>query len=123
MSSGPFILVGYSPLGLSGRYRLWIQPETRNLRIGSVSNASVGPPDQILEFRAGGDRRSLGLHCRMINFKFLGGSVPSGYKEGATLSLPWLRNNSTFRLVTRGQIGEYLGLPIIITGSLPEIVR
>ena len=123
MSRGPFILVGYTTSTLSGRYRLWIQPETQTLRIGSKFNTPFGPPTEILEFRAGGDRRRLGLHCRMINFKFLGGSVPSGYREGATLTLPWLRNTNTFRLVTRGQLGEYMGLPIIITGSLPEIVR
>jgi hypothetical protein len=123
MSSGSFILVGYSASTLLGIYRLWIQPETQNLKIGAAFNTPAGPPAEILEFRAGGDRRSLGLHCRMINFRFLGGSVPSGYKEGATLTLPWLRNNKTFRELVRGEQGEYLGFPVIITGSLPEIAR
>ena len=123
MSSGPFILVGYSSSTLNRTYRLWIQPETQSLQIGSKFNIQFSPPTEILEFRAGGNRRCLGLHCKMVNFKFLGSSVPSGYREGARLTLPWLRDNSTFRLLTRGEQGEYLGFPIIVTGSLPEIVR
>jgi len=123
MSKGPFILVGYSTSSLGGRFRLWIQPETLSLRIGSEFNTPRDEPDQILEFRAGGDRRRLGLHCRMVNFKFLGGSMPSGYKEGGTLSLPWLKNTNTFRQLARGQEGTYQGFPVIFTGSLPEIVR
>jgi hypothetical protein len=123
MSQGGFILVGYVSSSLGARYHLRIQPETGSLQIGSTYNSSAGPPTQILEFRAGGDRYRLGLHCRMVNFKFLGSSLPSGYKEGSTLSLPWLRNNDTFRRLARGQEGRYRGLPIIFTGSLPELVR
>ena len=123
MSVGSFILVAYHSSMLRRSFRLWVQPETKSLRIGNVFNNPTFTIPEILEFRAGGNRRGLGLHCRMVNFKFIGSSLPLGYKEGATLSLPWLRDNSTFRALVRGQTGTYQDFPVIVTGLLPEIVR
>jgi len=123
MSQGPFIIGRYNSTLLGATFPVLIQPETLMLRIGVRVNIQGFPINRALSFRAGGDRRALGLHCRMINFRFLDGEEPPGYKRGGRLSLPFLRGITEFTQLTRGQTGLYLGRPIVFTGSLPELAR
>jgi hypothetical protein len=123
MSQGAPIWVNYESSLLGTNHPILIQPETLDPRIGSQNNGRPLTSTGILQFRAGGDRRPLGLHCRMFNFRFLDGAEPEGYAPGVTLSLPWLRNNSFFRRLVRGSEGSYLNSPIVFTGRLPELAR
>jgi len=123
MSEGTFIVGRYNSTLLGGTFPVLIQPETLLLRIGARVNVQGFALNRTISFRAGGERRASGLHCRMVNFRFLDGQEPPGYRRGGRLSLPFLRSPPEFNQVARGQAGLYLGRPVIFTGSLPEIVR
>lgn len=102
-----------------------IQPETRGLSIGgSTNNAPTGPADAGAGLiHVSGGRRTIGITPRKLRVRFTG-TQPTGYKAGATVSIPILipANFQAWRRPLY-QTGTYLGAAIEVVGSSPEAGR
>lgn len=99
-----------------------VQPETISAVIGGTSNnneppsAAVSNPISAKVSRGG---RGLGLKPRTVTLKFTG-TVPTGYKAGAVIVIPWLK---PFPLaVVKGATGTYLNSTVVVVAVNPEKV-
>jgi hypothetical protein len=127
MSQGAFQNAKYQDSKDPGNIRsIKIQPETLTLTVDGVANTQPsGALNSYPRATVSAGRRSNGVNARLVSFKFTG-TVPAGYKAGASLTLPWL-TATTFGDVSEGMAGTYAPLgtavAIEVTGVSPERVK
>ncbi len=120
MSTGRFLRSRYGAGNLVDIYAIRVQPETLLLQIGTNTNAPpAGTITQRTSALATGGRRNKGMNARKVRFTFPDGGAPEGYKEGSVLTLPIL-TQSMYNDIAPNQVGQYLGVPIIVVGKTPE---
>lgn len=124
MSSGAFILSRYRASYGDGSnvHPIKIQPETVGLQFGTEINIpSVNSPTSPISAVVSRGSRALGLTPRKVTFRFTGSNPINGtYKEGSTLSVPWLIPFTT--ALSKGVQGTYLGEAVELVGLIPEKV-
>lgn len=125
MSAGSFVTSRYAASYGAGDqiHPIRIQPETLalSLTVGGtpvLNNPPVGALTNPISARVSASKRSLGLSAYTISFRFTA-TPPTGYAVNQRLTLPIL--NQTLRSqITKGTLGEYLGVAIEVTGTSPE---
>lgn len=122
MSAGNFVRSRYEA-DSGAVHPIRVQPETLTLTLGGSTN---GPADGTvtngISARVSGGRRQLGLTARKVTIQFVSGTVPAGYQEGGTISLPWL-DPTTFAALGAGATGLYQSAAVELVGKSAESVR
>lgn len=124
MSEGSFESFIYSRSDGS-LHKITAQPETAELEVDGVVNASVaGVANSDLVAQVSAGRRSIGLHARLIRLKVEDGGT-SDVEVGSVLTLPWF-NAATFQAATEppGKPFTYRdGISGVVSGNSPEKYR
>lgn len=125
MSAGQTLSTVYeSDTGLF--FPIRIQPETETLTLNTVANAAPAnsPGSGLPSASVSRGRRSNGVNCRLVRFRFTG-TVPPGYLEGGVIALPVLQA-ATYASYGKSQTGTYTlnGTPysVAFVGKTPETV-
>lgn len=130
MSAGEFVVQAKyaASYDTDNIHPITVQPETLELEINTIS----GTPTSVGNDQPGGavnnpisavtslTRRQRGLKPRFVTIRFT--ETPSGYKDGATIPLPWL-NRATFDSFQPGAVAAYLGKPCVVVAKEPERAR
>ena len=126
MSAGIFSLIGYEADYGDGTavHPVLVQPETLALTINGVTNAgsAVSNINNPISAQVSGSRRALGLHTRMVAFRFTG-TPPATYAANQTLRLPLLTKDIA-EVAVRGATGTYQSVAIQVSANYSqEVVR
>lgn len=117
--AGEYELTTYLTDDYQGAFIIKIQPETRTLALSYWTNRDA---ERLLDglqiIKTTGSRRVNRSLARVVRFRFSEG-VPTGYSRKGSMYLPWLRPEG-FDTFSPGTVGEYLGRPIVVTGTIPE---
>jgi len=115
MSAGPFVIRGYETDKGTDLMPIRVQPETLLLTIGGVANAApVGTiSDAYGSARVGGGKFQNGLKARYVRIKLT--EALAGYKADAPITLPVL-DKTVWAGYSKGDVGTYLGVAIIVVG-------
>lgn len=127
MSAGEFIIQAYqASYDIDNFHPIRVQPETLALAldVGGTSLSNIGGAasdiNNPISARVSGGRRSLGLNASLIRLQWEN-NAPNGYEPAGIITLPLM--NAAIRQVSRGSIGTYLGLNVIVIGTTPEKVN
>jgi len=121
MSAGAFQYSKYE-IDSGGIYRIRVQPETLALVLNATTNEA--PSGEIIgvgTVRTSAGNRSFGIRPRMVSIRFTG-TLPSGYKSGGIIRLPWLVFSGWSALVN-GMTGTYLGQAVELVSRKGEGIR
>lgn len=99
-----------------------IQPESASLVVGGNTNTiPAGPANFPAPVKVSGSRRTYGIHARLVRVRF-GSTPPTGYQQNGTVTIPWL-DPDTWRSLSKGMTGTYLGSSVTYVGKSPEVIR
>lgn len=121
MSSGAFEAGKYQSNGTGLIHAIRVQPETKALILGGVTNlyptaAVDGKPSA----QVGAGKRSIGINARTVSIRLT--AALAGYKAGSVISLPWFVS-STFDALPGSATGTYLATACELVGTSAEKVR
>lgn len=124
MSAGKFARLKYEASYDSTQiHPIRVQPETRDAVIGGTQNfppsgAATNPISAVVS----GSKRTKGLTPRKVTLEF-SGEVPTGYAEGAQVTIPCLSVAFYVKCLVTGATGTYLGKPVSVVSTSAESVK
>jgi hypothetical protein len=102
-------------------YAVRVQPETLTLALGTATNtAPTATIDQQITAKVSGSRRGYGVHVRKVTVRLT--AAKTGYKENATLTFPWLQQD-TWEALPAKATGTYDGTAVVLVGKTSEKIK
>ena len=122
MSAGAFENGKYESNTLGTIHPIRTQPETKALVIDGNTNSYPTGDAVLPSAQVSRGKRSLGINARTVTIKFPS-AVPTGYKVGSPITLPWFADTVEFLGFKAGDTGTYLATAIEVVGTSAEKVR